>query len=774
MGFGKKKVIEEVASAVGGSYTMPDPLTLAGGVALIAAGAAAYKIATAGVDDEPGESDVVQQRRVSLSKRRASIDYTPEEEAILFANEKLAAREIAKQYTKNVNYGNVTTKYDAYITNANNGLAATILDNSMSEDWSESTNTKNIKVSTVDDVQFKGTVKCGVPAHKVAAYLEDNICLGGHECEVYRTVEIATVDIPVSAPVTSGVEGPEPVILGTAKGHIRRFKANTGSMAGFGGKKRDYVVITVTYKIPAIEGGDGTYVVLTTSIPDDDVVDLLSPDSKGADGGRGSLEIGEHDASSPLSEQIPQRDLVFGQDDDGDTPTTTGTSSNSTSLTPLATPKARSPVRLRGSIVDGGSMKKKLGSAKGTERGLISYSGFYIEATDSSIDCNVHFACKSSSSGLDKAEEKLAVPVGKLLNTLMTKFQGSKVTDDSEMTTLKTALAQQVRRVSGEVVREKAQKSPEQLADEMRERDEAAYAALMTTDPVKPELIDTGIDVAYTALLNLHDYLDLPRDFLADHAFKHNCPADVRKPRRRRMSVMQKVGLEAVPDTDEFMVKVHRPREMAPLKFEIKAQRDGVIVRQCPVPGTDWQVIKAQSLLKVSKKEFMKLILAAHRVHEYDDMLDEGVMVARCSPYTVMRHMKFKPIWPTTARDFLAVSTWEGDMFDMHPAMMCSRSAPDECQMPTDSHVRGKINVNGYLIEPFECIEPNSFSETARDCKVDKNDFGPGHIRITFINHVELNGSLPASVLAQLAVNAPISLMRKLENLLIKDRTTRR
>ena len=113
-------------------------------------------------------------------------------------------------------------------------------------------------------------------------------------------------------------------------------------------------------------------------------------------------------------------------------------------------------------------------------------------------------------------------------------------------------------------------------------------------------------------------------------------------------------------------------------------------------------------------------------------------------------------------------------MFDMHPAMMCSRSAPDECQMPTDSHVRGKINVNGYLIEPFECIEPNSLSETARDCKVNEENFGPGHIRITFINHVELNGSLPASVLAQLAVNAPISLMRKLENLLIKDRTTRR
>ena len=138
------------------------------------------------------------------------------------------------------------------------------------------------------------------------------------------------------------------------------------------------------------------------------------------------------------------------------------------------------------------------------------------------------------------------------------------------------------------------------------------------------------------------------------------------------------------------MVKVHRPRTMEPLKFEVKAQRDNVIVRQCPVPGTDWQVIKAQSVLKVTKKEFMKLILAHHRVHEFDDMLDKAKTVVRCSPYTVMRHMMFKPIWPTTARDFLAVSTWEGDMYDLHPAMMCSRSAPDEVQMPTSSYVRGK------------------------------------------------------------------------------------
>lgn len=755
MPFGKKKLAEELASVVTESYKMPDLVTLVGSAALLAAGTAAYRIATAGVDEEPGESDVVRKRRVSLATRRASIEYTPEEEAILFENEKVAAREISKQYTKRVDYEEVTTRYDAYFADANNSLLSAILDTTNNEEWTESS-TKDIMVSTTDDVQFKGTVKCAVPAHKVAAYLEDNVCLGGHESDVYRTVDIATVDIPISAPVTSA-DGPNPNVIGTAKANIRRFKASTGGVAGFGARKRDYVVMTVTYKIPATEDGDGTYVVLTTSIPDDDVANLLSPESKETRGS--SLEHPEHDDSSPLSDQIPQRELVFSDETDKN-------------LTPIKVQKSgKSPVHLRSSIVDTGSMKKKLGSAKGTERGIVSYSGYYVEANDSSIDCNVHFACKTSASGVEKAGEKLAMPVGKIMTSLLAKFSGTTVSGDQEIASLKNALAHQVRRVSGEVVRQVALKAPEEIAEENRVKDEAAFEELMKTDPVKPELVDIGIDTAYNALLNLHDYLDLPRDFLAEHAFKHNCPAHVKKPRRRRMSVMQKVGLETVPDTDEFMVKVHRPREIEPLKFEVKAQRDNVIVRQCPVPGTDWQVVQAQSVLKVTKKEFMKLILASHRVHEFDDMLDTAETVARCSPYTVTRHMMFKPIWPTTARDFLAVSTWEGDIYDLHPAMMCSRSAPDEVQMPTSSYVRGKINVNGYLIEPFECIEPDSLAETLKDCKINKDDFGPGHIRLTFINHVELNGSLPASVLAQLAVNAPISLLRKLEKLLINDRT---
>ena len=127
------------------------------------------------------------------------------------------------------------------------------------------------------------------------------------------------------------------------------------------------------------------------------------------------------------------------------------------------------------------------------------------------------------------------------MTSLLSKFSGTKVSDSEEYSALKSSLQSQVRCVSGEVVREVAKKSPEQIAQECRERDEAAYAELMNIDPVKPDLVNTGIDTAYTALLNLHDYLDLPRDFLAEHAFKHNCPDDVRKPRRRRMSLMQKL-----------------------------------------------------------------------------------------------------------------------------------------------------------------------------------------------------------------------------------------
>lgn len=299
------------------------------------------------------------------------------------------------------------------------------------------------------------------------------------------------------------------------------------------------------------------------------------------------------------------------------------------------------------------------------------------------------------------------------------------------------------------------------------------FQALMDKGPVLAEQTVDGVLSGYSAVLRLHDYLDLPRDYLAEKSFLHNCPPGVKKPRRRRMSVMQMVGLEEVPDTPEMMKLSHTPRSLPKLDFVVKAQSQGVVCASAEVPGSTFNAVRATSVLKVTKKEIVKLLMDDSRVSDFDDMLDSFTILARISPYNAVKHMRFKPIFPTSGRDFVVCSTWEGDMYDLEPIIVAATSFKDELADPKDfsSYVRGSIPVNGYLIEPFESIIPAEVEKTLTDCKLKSGDFGPGHVKVTFINHLELNGSLPSSVINSLSVSAPVKLLRTIESVLLKDRS---
>lgn len=703
-------------------------------------------------EEEEGFSDVVRTRRASLAEyeRRSSVIYTPEEEAAFLEADRKRAKGKALEFKVKVNEAQVTRKYDAIIANANNNAVRAILEGTTAEGWmiQGASNVSVLSGEGEDGVQFRCSRKCDVPAKTIAAYLAKEVCLGGHEDSVYRVVDIATVDVPIVAPVITTSEVPEPNAVAVGKGKIRRFKCKEKSLFGTG-SKRDYLVITVTFKLPSSEDGDGSFVVVHTSIPEDEVTslsDVLSPPTS--------------PGSEPTSPN-PRRsvgDLVFT---DEEVPTTPD--SKSTGGSP-----SKSPVVLHHS--NGAEMAKMMGGSKA--RSNISFSGFVIEANETSVGCVVHFASKDSKGDSIGTDVKVASLDG-YFKAFEGKFSSLSVMNEEATSAAINTLAVQVRAVSGEVASATKQKTVEEIKDEQRARDEAKWAEAMDKDPVLADETTEGVLSGYDALVRLHDYLDLPRDYLAEKSFVHNCPPGVKKPRRRRMSVMQMVGLEEVPDTPEMMKLSHAPRTLPPLNFQVKATSSGVVCASSDVPGSTWAAVRATSVLQCTKKEVVKLLLDDSRIPDFDDMLDSFTLLTRVSPYNAVRHMRFKAIWPTSGRDFVICSTWEGDLYDLEPAIIAATSYKDSLAEPDKfpNLVRGSIPVNGYLVEPFESIAPEDAEKTVAECKLRPGDFGPGHVRVTFVNHIELNGTLPASVVNNLAVNAPVKLLRTIESVIKKDRS---
>lgn len=703
-------------------------------------------------EEEEGFSEVVRTRRASLAEyeRRSSVIYTPEEEAAFLEADRKRAKGKALEYAVKVDEAQVTRKYDDIVTNANNEIVKAVLEGTLAEGWTVqgSSNVSVLSGSSGNGMQMRCVKKCDVPSKAVVEYLNNNVCLGGHESSIYRSHDIATVEVPIKAPVITPSEVPEPNTVAIGTGKIRRFKCKEKSIFGTG-SKRDYLVISVTFKLPSSEDGDGSFVVVHTSIPEDEVTslsDVISPPTS--------------PSSEPASPN-PRRsvgDLVF-TDEEG---TTTADDNFPSS------PTAKSPVRLHHK--NDSEMAKLLGGSK--TRATVAFSGFIVEANASNIGCTVHFASKAGKGDSISTDVKVA-SLDDYFKALSGKFSSLSALDDAAVSSAVNTLSAQVCAVSGEVASATKQKTPEEIKEEQRAKDEAKWAEMMDKDPVLAEEVTEGVAAGYSAVLLMHDYLDLPRDYLAEKSFVHNCPPGVKKPRRRRMSVMQMVGLEEVPDTPEMMKLAHAPRTLPKLNFEVKAQSSGVVCASAEVPGSTWAAVRATSVLQCTKKEVVKLLLDDSRISDFDDMLDSFTLLTRVNPYNAVRHMRFKAIWPTSGRDFVVCSTWEGDLYDLEPAIIAATSYKDSLAEPEKfpNLVRGSIPINGYLIEPFESILPEDAEKTVAECKMKPGDFGPGHVRVTFVNHIELNGTLPASVVNNLSVNAPVKLLRTIESVIKKDRS---
>jgi hypothetical protein len=112
-----------------------------------------------------------------------------------------------------------------------------------------------------------------------------------------------------------------------------------------------------------------------------------------------------------------------------------------------------------------------------------------------------------------------------------------------------------------------------------------------------------------------------------------------------------------------------------------------------------------------------------------------------------LRRYYYKPIWPTTARDFILFSTWKE--LDDGSILLSTISPPDSLYPHNDGYLRAEIKISGALIRPIE------------------SKFGGG-CAVTMIGHSDPKGSLPSFIINQLSVTLPLKVLTKIRNILEK------
>ena len=104
--------------------------------------------------------------------------------------------------------------------------------------------------------------------------------------------------------------------------------------------------------------------------------------------------------------------------------------------------------------------------------------------------------------------------------------------------------------------------------------------------------------------------------------------------------------------------------------------------------------------------------------------------------------MKFKAIWPTAPRDFIACTTWSETEDGV--ILISTKSACNDYFPPKRDYVRGNIVVSGYRLIPR----------------------AQGGCDVCLIAHTELGGTLPVSIINMLSATAPFKMLSAIKELL--------
>ncbi|KAF0694945.1 Aste57867_14200 [Aphanomyces stellatus] len=176
---------------------------------------------------------------------------------------------------------------------------------------------------------------------------------------------------------------------------------------------------------------------------------------------------------------------------------------------------------------------------------------------------------------------------------------------------------------------------------------------------------------------------------------------------------------------------------------EVKSSGDGITVFRGVVAESEWNAVKATGKIQCPAWFLAEKLQDATELLRFDDMAASCnvVELVDLASKTSVRYYQAKPVFPTTARDSVVVTS-EKHLDDGRIAIASQSIAHPACPV-SKSFVRTHMHVSGYVIQPL--------GETQCD--------------VTFVVHLDLGGLLPAVVINVLAVDSPLKLLKRFRTL---------
>mmetsp|Transcript_44726 Transcript_44726/g.77402 ORF Transcript_44726/g.77402 Transcript_44726/m.77402 type:complete len:208 (-) Transcript_44726:379-1002(-) len=163
--------------------------------------------------------------------------------------------------------------------------------------------------------------------------------------------------------------------------------------------------------------------------------------------------------------------------------------------------------------------------------------------------------------------------------------------------------------------------------------------------------------------------------------------------------------------------------------------------------------IRTHGIVEASPDFMLELLLDNSRVGEYDSLFDGIDVVERPDDHTVVRHMLYKAIWPTSPRDFITYTTHNHLVKGKKNSgwVIASKSVVHPARPATRKRCRGTIYHFGYTLKPAPLADGRTGTEV-RMCA-----------------HMDLAGGMPASIINFLSSSQPLGVMHRLQEIATRE-----
>lgn len=168
--------------------------------------------------------------------------------------------------------------------------------------------------------------------------------------------------------------------------------------------------------------------------------------------------------------------------------------------------------------------------------------------------------------------------------------------------------------------------------------------------------------------------------------------------------------------------------------ISVGTHKDVVVMKLPPKRGeASVNCIKGTGIINAPPEFVYRVVRNIENNVKLDDMLKEARRIDRITDTTVLVHLIFKAIWPTSPRDFTLIST--AGRYDETTLVEAGVSVVDPRLPEEKGYVRGNILCGGYVIKTC----PGK----------------PDQCEVTYVSQAELKGNIPTFAVNKVSESQP-------------------